>query len=642
MTSTTVIAICSLFANTINAQDAHGRESEPRTRSLFVSGENDTHTYRIPAIVTATNGDLIAACDARRKNAADLMHQRTIDIVFRRSSDNGKTWTPIELLEHRDDGGCSDPSLLVDKTTGDIFCFYNFMSRDKTDKEFRFIVHRSEDNGVTWNEPVDFTDQVAGDELKGSFKFVTSGRGIQTRDGVLMHNYVRVGEGITLFRSTDHGDTWSSFSDVEPADESKLVQLADGSLMINSRKEVGKRFEHRSNDGGKTWSTKPFGLVDPQCNASILAMTAVGDGFSKNRLLFCNAASAKGRKNLTLQISYDDAATWSHSKIIDAGPSAYSELTILRDGSIGILYEPGYKKVRFVRLTLEELTDGADRLQKPYATYSKANSTLPSKSHFAKDKLIAWCIVPFDAKKRGPAARAKMVRDLGMRRVAYDWRKEHVATFEQEILAYQKHGLEFFAFWSWHDSLEPLIKKYGIRPQIWITASSPEAETQQARIELAAKKLLPLVEKTRGLGLKLGLYNHGGWGGTPTNLVAVCEHLQQVHGADHVGGVYNFHHAHDQISDFATSLEVMVPHLLCLNLNGMVSPDDFDVKQQENKIRSIGTGKYDDALISSVLSSGYGGPVGILDHRNDMDSEVALKQNLQGLELLLKQIGGGS
>jgi len=636
-----LVVLYFLSACNTNAQEVASKVetvTDFLQQPLLVSGENDTHTYRIPAIVTSTNGDLIAACDARRNSGADLMDHRTIDIVFRRSTDNGQKWTPIELLENRDDGGCSDPSLLVDRMTGDVFCFYNFMSTDKSDKEFRFVVHRSRDHGATWSEPIDFTDQVAGNDLKDSFKFVTSGRGIQTRDGALMHNYVRVGKGITVFKSTNHGETWNSIADVQPADESKLVQLPDDSLMINSRKEVGKRFEHRSEDGGKSWTTAPFGPVDPRCNASILAMTAVRDGFSKDRLLFCNAASAEGRKNLTLRISYDSGRTWSHSKVIDDGPSAYSEMTILRDGSIGILYEPGYDEVRFVRLTLQQLTGGADGLQKPYSGFEKTETTPPTKgnakSNFSKGNLVAWCIVPFDAKKRGPAARAKMVSDLGIKRVAYDWRKEHVVTFEEEILAYRKHDIEFFAFWSWRDSMEWLIKKHGIHPQIWITAPSPTAETQQERIEMAAAKLLPLVEKTRSLGLKLGLYNHGGWGGMPDNLVAMCEHLQQVHNADHVGIVYNFHHAHDQVDSFSNGLMKMKPHLLCLNLNGMVSPDEFDVKQQQNKIRP-GSGKYERDMIMDVVLSGYLGPVGILDHRNDLDSEVALTQNLQGTQYLL-------
>lgn len=363
-----VIGFCVCLCRPTISQEvktASNDQANLFTQSLFVSGNDETHTYRIPAIATTTNGDLIAACDARRKSAADLIHHRTIDIVFRRSTDNGQTWSPIELLEQRDDGGCSDPSLLVDRTTGDVFCFYNFMSADKSDKEFRFIVHRSRDHGKTWGEPIDFTDQVASPDLKTSFKFVTSGRGIQTRDGTLMHNYVRVGKGITLFKSSDHGTTWHSFADVQPADESKLVQLPDDSLMVNSRKEVGQRFEHRSTDGGKTWSTRPFAPTDPRCNASIIAMTSKRDGDDKNRLLFCNAASSKGRKNLTLRISYDNGQSWSDGKVIDPGPSAYSEMTILRDGRIGILYEPGYGEVKFARLTLQQLTDGKDRLKTP-------------------------------------------------------------------------------------------------------------------------------------------------------------------------------------------------------------------------------------------------------------------------------------
>lgn len=335
--------------------------------SLFVAGTENTHTYRIPAIVTAINGDLIAACDARRQSAADLKPQRTIDIVYRRSTDNGETWSPIKMLDPIEDGGCSDPSLLLDRTTGEVLCFYNYMVRDTANNEFRFMVQKSSDNGETWGEPVDFTDQVAGPALKNSFKFITSGRSIQTRDGVLLHNFVRVGEGVTLFASKDHGRSWSSICEVSPGDESKLVQLHDDSLMVNSRVEPGKRFVHRSLDGGKTWSsTADWNLPDPQCNACIIQYTAARDGYSKDRLLFCNAASVDGRKNLAVRISYDGGRTWSDGKVIDRGPAAYSEITILQDGSLGVLYERGNAEIRFVRFTLEALTSGADKLERDY------------------------------------------------------------------------------------------------------------------------------------------------------------------------------------------------------------------------------------------------------------------------------------
>lgn len=329
------------------------------SQSLFVSGTNETHTFRIPAIVTATNGDLIAACDARRQSSADLGKHRTIDIVFRRSTDNGKTWSPMKVMDPVTDGGCSDPSLIVDRTTGTVFCFYNYMKSDLSSREYRFYLQRSEDHGETWSSPVDITDQVAGPQLKNAFKFITSGRGIQTRDGWLVHNYVRVGKGATVFASRDHGTSWEAVSDIYPADESKVVELPDGTWMVNSRIGPGRRYVHRSTDQGKSWASAPdFELPDPRCNACIIQYSSKRDGADKDRLLFCNAASVDGRKNLAIRISYDHGESWSEGRVIDPGPSAYSEITILRDGSLGVLYEPGYKEIRFVRFTLEAVTGG--------------------------------------------------------------------------------------------------------------------------------------------------------------------------------------------------------------------------------------------------------------------------------------------
>ncbi len=335
--------------------------------SLFVSGTGGSHTYRIPAIITALNGDLVAACDARRKSPADLKQQRTIDIVFRRSTDNGKTWSAMQTLDQLDGGGCSDPSFLLDATTGTIFCFYNYMVADVSSPEFRFYVQTSADHGITWSQPNDFTEQVAGPELKNSFKFITSGRGIQTREGILLHNFVRVGKGATLFGSDNHGAAWKPFGVLSPADESKVVQLHDNSLMVNSRFAIGSRHVHRSKDGGLTWeSNADAHLPDPKCNACIIQYTSKRDGYSKDRLVFCNAAAVDGRKNLSARISYDGGNTWSAGKVIDSGAAAYSEMTILADGSFGVLYEVVNKELRFVRFTLESLTDGEDKLTEPY------------------------------------------------------------------------------------------------------------------------------------------------------------------------------------------------------------------------------------------------------------------------------------
>ena len=259
----------------------------------------------------------------------------------------------------------------------------------------------------------------------------------------------------------------------------------------------------------------------------------------------------------------------------------------------------------------------------------------PNVSLFVKENLVAWCIVPFDAKKRGPAERAEMLKRLGIQRVAYDWRQEHVASFEEEIVQYKKHGLEYFAFWSWHDEMGPLINKYGIRPQIWQTNPSPEAASQAERVQAAATLLNPLVEKTRQLNCQFGLYNHGGWGGQPENLVAVCRYLRERQEAAHVGIVYNFHHGHGHITNFASSFALMEPYLLCVNINGMANPEQ--VVGSQNKIVPVGSGMHERGMLQIVQASGYSGPIGILDHRNELDAEVSLRQNLDGLAKLVEQ-----
>ena len=249
--------------------------------------------------------------------------------------------------------------------------------------------------------------------------------------------------------------------------------------------------------------------------------------------------------------------------------------------------------------------------------------------------LVAWCIVPFDGKKRNPAQRAKMLNEIGIKRVAYDWRASHVPTFEQEILEYKKYGIEYFAFWGQHDAAFQLFEKYDLHPQIWQTAPSPNADSQQQRVAQAAKQLLPLVQRTAAMGCKLGLYNHGGWGGEPENLIAVCQYLRENHDADHVGIVYNLHHGHGHLDRFPQALQAMKPYLHCLNLNGMETEGD----KQGKKILPLGVGAHDVTLIRAISASGYQGPIGIIGHTQD-DVRERLLDNLDGLHWILPQLEG--
>ncbi|MDP6557393.1 MAG: heme-binding domain-containing protein [Pirellulaceae bacterium] len=254
---------------------------------------------------------------------------------------------------------------------------------------------------------------------------------------------------------------------------------------------------------------------------------------------------------------------------------------------------------------------------------------------YAKDNLVAWCIVPFDGKKRGPAERAAMCAKLGLKQIAYDWRAEHVPTFEQEILEYQKHELSYFAFWGVHEEAFGLFEKYDLHPQIWTMLAAPVGETDKERVRSVATQLVPLVKRTRKMGCKLGLYNHGGWGGEPENMVAVCEFLKQSDDGGHVGIVYNQHHAHDRIDDFAKIVDLMKPHLLCLNLNGMTRDGD----RRGQKILPLGEGEFDVALLKTIRDSGYQGPIGIIGHTQD-DVEMRLRDNLDGLAWIRPQLDG--
>lgn len=260
---------------------------------------------------------------------------------------------------------------------------------------------------------------------------------------------------------------------------------------------------------------------------------------------------------------------------------------------------------------------------------------LSGASLFARPNLVAWCVVPFDAKQRGPAERAEMLRRLGFTKVAYDWREEHVPSFEQEILEYQKRGLEYFAFWGLHDEAFRLFAKHDLHPQVWLMPPNPNEGSQEERVHKAVAELLPAVERTRKAGLKLGLYNHGGWGGEPENLVAVCETLRREHAAEHVGIVYNLHHGHDHVERFPRTLAAMKPYLLCLNLNGMTA----DGERRGKKILPLGQGELDLELLKTVVASGYEGPIGIIGHTQD-DVEQRLLDNLDGLDWLIPQLQG--
>jgi sugar phosphate isomerase/epimerase len=256
---------------------------------------------------------------------------------------------------------------------------------------------------------------------------------------------------------------------------------------------------------------------------------------------------------------------------------------------------------------------------------------------FAQNNLVAWCIVPFDAKKRGPAERVEVLQKLGFKKYAYDWRAEHLPTFDQEVGLLKKSNIELTAVWfpaNLGDDAKKLlavIKEHDVKPQLWVTMGAPAGADQAAKVESAAKVLRPVAEEAAKLGCTVALYNHGGWFGEPENQVAIIEALK----LKNVGIVYNQHHGHDHFERFPELLKLMKPHLLALNINGSAKGGDKAGK----KILPLGAGELDLKLLTQIRDSGYTGPIGILGHTQD-DAAERLADNLDGLRWLLPQLDG--
>lgn len=260
---------------------------------------------------------------------------------------------------------------------------------------------------------------------------------------------------------------------------------------------------------------------------------------------------------------------------------------------------------------------------------------------FEHKNLMAWCVVPFDGKNRGPEERAAMLRKLGFVHYAYDWRDAHLPTFERELTAIKKEGITLDAVWfpaSLDKNAEFFLEKlqqHKIRTQLWVTMNGGSVtatpEEQAKRVKQHADAIRPIAEAAAKIGCSVGLYNHGGWFGEPENQIAIIESLK----LKNVGIVYNLHHGHDHLDRFDALLKTMKPYLYALNLNGMEKNGDKVGK----KILPLGQGVDDLRLLKAIKASGYSGLIGIIGHTND-DVEERLQDNLDGLDWLVPQLTG--
>lgn len=403
-----LIALCILvlFTNSLQADENTDVIIPNKIINLFSSSGllvgPKPFAYRIPALATTNSGRLLAVCDARFGTPTDLPNN--IDLVLRISDDNGDTWSSIKTIVNSGGFGSGDPQILVDQQTSDIFIFYAYKVKwtAKID-EIRYV--KSTDNGDTWSAPINIKSSVFNPEDINMW--AGPGNGIQLRSGRLIAPFSLNSKGnqdsiqTCFIYSDDHGETWNRSINASGTglEEPTIVELNNGQLMLNARSRRGfaRRGISYTDENGENWSDTYDhpDLLDPIVQGSMIRYTSTLDGYSKNRLLFSNPRHLSKRENLTVHLSYDEGNTWPVKKVLDPNGSAYSSLTILENGDIGILYEQDYrghtlgivypKNITFARLTLQELTNNLDSLMK--CEMSESVSVNEKTSNSAK---ISW------------------------------------------------------------------------------------------------------------------------------------------------------------------------------------------------------------------------------------------------------------
>jgi len=260
---------------------------------------------------------------------------------------------------------------------------------------------------------------------------------------------------------------------------------------------------------------------------------------------------------------------------------------------------------------------------------------------FEMRNLVAWCIIPYDNQNRTPQQRAEMLTDLGFSRMAYDWRDEHLPHFPEEIRTLQSHDIDLTAAWLWidqratdgllpeHDKIFDAIEEADVSTNIWVGMHENfyEGLNEQQKVEKVAGMIREVRHRALVSGSSISLYNHGGWMGEPENQVRIIE----ATGYDDIGIVFNFHHGHDQIDRFEDALNIMMPYLVAVNLNGM--------EKGGAHILDIGQGDYETDMIATLLDSDYTGHIGIIGHTEGEDVRDVLQRNLEGLQQVLSDLG---
>jgi sialidase-1 len=367
---------------------------------MRAAGDDNCHTYRIPGLITTNKGTLIAVYDNRYNNSKDL--QEDIDVGLSRSTDGGQTWEPMKVIMDMGEyggrpqqlNGIGDPCVLYDHNTGTIWVAALWLSGSHKDKMAwwdsapgmepgvtgQFMITKSTDDGLSWSAPINITSQIK--DPAWQLLLQGPGMGITTKNGTLIFPAqfkadigVKALDGgqytshSTIVYSTDGGTRWHIGTGAKPnTTEAQVVELSDGSLMLNMRDDLNRREKGYANGRavfitnnlGQTWETHPTSngaLPEANCMASLIAADIKVNGTMQKVLFFSNPNHNSRRAHMTIKASLDQGMTWPEEYQLELNEDdgyGYSCLTMIDENTIGIIYE-GVRDIYFQKIPVSAI-----------------------------------------------------------------------------------------------------------------------------------------------------------------------------------------------------------------------------------------------------------------------------------------------
>ena len=319
---------------------------------VYTAGEDGYFVYCIPVIEIAPNGTLLAFAEGRLQAGEDpgMSSTQDIDLVLKRSTDHGRSWSEMEIIEDPGEFWSADnPSTVVDRDTGKIWVLYQRTKPGRSTMNSRpqtydtmMLARWSDDNGMTWSDPMDITAATRDmQDEKWTASCPGPGGGIQTKSGRLLIPCWKYPWHTYAIYSDNHGKNWQRSELVPGGDvgnENQLVELADGRIMMDMRQISGPRRKSYSSDDGHTWSQAEEFLSVPQCACAIERLTSKSAAGGVNRILF-TGPKGPGRVTLLGRLSYDEGKTFTAGRVIYEDRAGYSDLVLLDDNTAGCLWE---------------------------------------------------------------------------------------------------------------------------------------------------------------------------------------------------------------------------------------------------------------------------------------------------------------